>query len=61
MGNGEIIQTEGTMTTSCVGYPFHLHAFLADTGLGGHPTVIVVQPVQHRERHDLPCLSLSRR
>ena len=30
----------------CAGYPFHLPAFLAVTGLGGRPPVIVVPPVQ---------------
>ncbi len=39
---------------ACAGYPFHPAAFLADTGVGGSLTVIVVHPVQHWERHHLP-------
>jgi hypothetical protein len=38
----------------CAGYTFHPPAFSANSGPGGRPTVIVVQPVQYRERHHLP-------
>ncbi len=38
---------------ACAGYPFRPSTFLASTGRGGSLTVIVVQPVQHWERHHL--------
>jgi hypothetical protein len=41
--------------------PLSSARFLANTGLGGRPTVIVVQPVQHREHHYLPRFRLARR
>jgi hypothetical protein len=34
---------------------------LANTGLGGRPMVIMLQPVQYRECHHLRRLGLSRR
>jgi hypothetical protein len=45
---------ENVMLRRCAGYPIRPSAFLASTGLGGSPTVIVVQPVQHWERHHHP-------
>ena len=54
------VKRESTMSNikPCAGYPYHPPVFWANTGLDGRPTVIVVQPVQLRERHHLPCVRL---
>jgi hypothetical protein len=49
------------LSDACAGYPFHPHAFLANNGLGGRTTVIVVQPIQHRERNHRTRFRLARR
>jgi hypothetical protein len=41
---------------TCAGYPFDPFAFSANADLCGSPTVIVVQPVQHRACDYPACL-----
>jgi hypothetical protein len=50
-----IVLRRGTKTPLCW-LPLSSAHFLASTGLGGRPTVIVVQTVQHRERKHSPAV-----